>query len=233
MLIIDVITIFPQLFENITSYGVIKDGKTKNIYNLNIYDLRDFTEDKHRKVDDRPYGGGTGMVFTVQPVYDCVRFIKEKNNICNADKQKVILLSPAGKKLNQGILKELSLLENIILICGRYEGVDERVKELSVDLEVSIGDYILTGGEIPAMVIIDGVTRLLAGIVGKKESLLNESFENDLLDYPQYTRPEVYKGLRVPCVLLNGNHEEIKKWRKEKSLELTKKLRPDLFDKNI
>ncbi|MBM3700189.1 MAG: tRNA (guanosine(37)-N1)-methyltransferase TrmD [Actinobacteria bacterium] len=232
-MIIDVITIFPQLFENITSYGVIKDGKTKNIYNLNIYDLRDFTEDKHRKVDDRPYGGGTGMVFTVQPVYDCVRFIKEKNNICNADKQKVILLSPAGKKLNQGILKELSLLENIILICGRYEGVDERVKELSVDLEVSIGDYILTGGEIPAMVIIDGVTRLLAGIVGKKESLLNESFENDLLDYPQYTRPEVYKGLRVPCVLLNGNHEEIKKWRKEKSLELTKKLRPDLFDKNI
>jgi len=232
MLIIDVITIFPQLFENITSYGVIKDGKTKNIYNLNVYDLRDFTEDKHRKVDDRPYGGGTGMVFTAQPVYDCVKFIKEKNNACNTDKQKVILLSPAGKKLNQGILKELSLLENIILICGRYEGVDERVKELAVDMEVSIGDYILTGGEIPAMVIIDGVTRLLAGIVGKKESLLNESFENGLLDYPQYTRPEIYKGLRVPEVLLNGNHKEIKKWRKEKSFELTKKLRPDLFDKN-
>jgi tRNA (guanine37-N1)-methyltransferase len=233
MLIIDVITIFPQLFENITSYGVIKDGKTKNIYNLNVYDLRDFTEDKHRKVDDRPYGGGTGMVFTAQPVFDCVNFIKEKNNICNTDKQKAILLSPAGKKLNQDILKEFSLLENIILICGRYEGVDERVKELAVDMEVSIGDYILTGGEIPAMVIIDGVTRLLAGIVGKKESLLNESFENGLLDFPQYTRPEIYKGLRVPEVLLNGNHKEIKKWRKEKSFELTKKLRPDLFDKNI
>jgi tRNA (guanine37-N1)-methyltransferase len=232
MLIIDVITIFPQLFENITSYGVIKDGKTKNIYELNVYDLRDFTEDKHRKVDDRPYGGGTGMLFTAQPVCDCVNFIKEKNNICNTDKQKVILLSPAGKKLNQVILKELSALENIILICGRYEGVDERIKELVVDMEVSIGDYILTGGEIPAMVIIDGVARLLAGIVGKKESLINESFENGLLDYPQYTRPETYKGLRVPEVLLNGDHKEIKKWRKEKSFELTKKLRPDLFDKN-
>jgi tRNA (guanine37-N1)-methyltransferase len=146
--------------------------------------------------------------------------------------QKTILLTPGGDKLKQNTLKYLSGMKNLILICGRYEGVDERIKDLVVDMEISIGDFILTGGEVPAMVLIDGVIRLLEGVVGKEESLKNESFENDLLEYPQYTRPDLYKGLKVPGVLISGNHSKIKKWREEKSVEITKKKRPDLFDKN-
>ncbi|MCG2789560.1 MAG: tRNA (guanosine(37)-N1)-methyltransferase TrmD [Actinomycetia bacterium] len=232
MLKIDVITIFPNIFDNFTNFGVIKEGINKKLCELNIYNLREFTEDKHKKVDDRPYGGGAGMVFMVQPMDSAVRHIKEKNDVLKINLQKTILLTPSGDKLNQNTLKYLSKMENLILICGRYEGVDERIKELAVDMEISIGDFILTGGEIPAMVLIDGVIRLLEGVVGKEESLKNESFENDLLDYPQYTRPELYKGLKVPDVLLSGNHSKIKKWREEKSVEITAKKRPDLFDKN-
>ena len=232
MLKIDVITIFPNIFDNFTNFGVIKEGINKKLCELNIYNLREFTEDKHKKVDDRPYGGGAGMVFMVQPIDSAVRHIKEKNDVLKIKLQKTILLTPSGDKLNQNTLKYLSGMENLILICGRYEGVDERIKELAVDMEISIGDFILTGGEIPAMVLIDGVIRLLEGVVGKEESLKNESFENDLLDYPQYTRPDLYKGLKVPDVLISGNHSKIKKWREEKSVEITKKKRPDLFDKN-
>lgn len=231
MLIIDVITIFPQIFNNITDYGVIKEGKKKHLYEINIHNLRDFSLDKHKKVDDRPYGGGPGMVLAVQPIDDAVAHIKKKNKIKNTDKQKIILLSPQGKKLDQEMLKYLSSIENIIMICGRYEGVDERVRENIADMEISIGDYVLTGGEIPAMVIIDGVVRLIGGILGKEESLFYESFENNLLDYPQYTRPEKYKGLKVPEVLLSGNHKGIEIWRHQKSQDKTKKDRPDLFDK--
>ena len=232
MLKIDVITIFPNIFDNFTNFGVIKEGINKKLCELNIYNLREFTEDKHKKVDDRPYGGGAGMVFMVQPIDSAVRHIKEKNDVLKINLQKTILLTPSGDKLKQNTLKYLSGMENLILICGRYEGVDERIKDLAVDMEISIGDFILTGGEIPAMVLIDGVIRLLEGVVGKEESLKNESFENDLLDYPQYTRPELYKGLKVPDVLLSGNHSKIKKWREEKSVEITMKKRPDLFDKN-
>lgn len=232
MLKIDVITIFPNIFDNFTNFGVIKEGINKKLCELNIYNLREFTEDKHKKVDDRPYGGGAGMVFMVQPIDSAVRHIKEKNNVLKINLQKTILLTPSGDKLKQNTLKYLSGMENLILICGRYEGVDERIKDLAVDMEISIGDFILTGGEIPAMVLIDGVIRLLEGVVGKEESLKNESFENDLLDYPQYTRPDLYKGLKVPDVLLSGNHSKIKKWREEKSVEITMKKRPDLFDKN-
>lgn len=232
MLKIDVITIFPNIFDNFTNFGVIKEGINKKLCELNIYNLREFTEDKHKKVDDRPYGGGAGMVFMVQPIDSAVRHIKEKNDVLKIKLQKTILLTPSGDKLKQNTLKYLSSMENLILICGRYEGVDERIKDLAVDMEISIGDFILTGGEIPAMVIIDGVIRLLEGVVGKEESLKNESFENDLLDYPQYTRPDLYKGLKVPDVLLSGNHSKIKKWREEKSVEITMKKRPDLFDKN-
>lgn len=232
MLKIDVITIFPNIFDNFTNFGVIKEGINKKLCELNIYNLREFTEDKHKKVDDRPYGGGAGMVFMVQPIDSAVRHIKEKNNVLKINLQKTILLTPSGDKLKQNTLKYLSSMENLILICGRYEGVDERIKDLAVDMEISIGDFILTGGEIPAMVLIDGVIRLLEGVVGKEESLKNESFENDLLDYPQYTRPDLYKGLKVPDVLLSGNHSKIKKWREEKSVEITMKKRPDLFDKN-
>ena len=230
---IDVITIFPQLFDNILEYGVLKESRAKQLCEFNTYDLRDFTKDKHKKVDDRPFGGGPGMVMTAQPLDDAVSFIKDQNSKRNIKNSKTVLLSPQGLKLDQKMLHYFVSLENIILICGRYEGVDERAIDLLVDMEVSIGDYVLTGGEIPAMVIIDGVIRLIEGIVGKEQSLVNESFEQDLLDFPQYTRPEVYKGLAVPEVLLSGDHGRIEKWRKEKSLENTKIKRPDLLTKTI
>jgi tRNA (guanine37-N1)-methyltransferase len=232
MLKIDVVTIFPQLFDNILEYGVLKESRAQKLCEFTAYDLRDFTIDKHKKVDDRPFGGGPGMVMTAQPLDDAVSFIKQQNSKRNIINSKTILLSPQGLKLDQKMLHYFVSLENIILICGRYEGVDERAIDLLVDMEVSIGDYVLTGGEIPAMVIIDGVIRLIEGIVGKEQSLVNESFEQDLLDFPQYTRPEVYKGLSVPEVLLSGNHGRIDKWRKERSLENTKIKRPDLINKN-
>lgn len=233
MLIIDVITIFPEIFDCVSKSGVIKEAFRKNNCQLNIYNLRDFSRHKHRKVDDRPYGGGPGMVLMPVPIDRAITFIKKKNKIKDKSKQKVILLSPAGEKLEQGKLKYISKLENIILICGRYEGVDQRVVDLLVDFEISIGDYILTGGEIPAMVMIDGIVRLLPGVVGKEESLESESFENNLLDYPQYTKPRIFKGISVPAVLLSGNHESIKNWRKEKSESITRTKRPDLFDKEV
>lgn len=232
MLIIDVITIFPGAFENIVEFGVIKEAFKRNTCKLNIYNLRNFSSIKRSRVDDRPYGGGPGMILMPAPIYKAVTFIKKRNKIKKKEKQKVILLSPAGEKLKQGRLKNLSGLENIILICGRYEGVDQRVIDLLVDLEISVGDYILTGGEIPAMIIIDGVVRLLPGIVGKEESLRAESFEEGLLDYPQYTRPPVFKGKAVPEILLSGNHRCIQKWRKEQSEKITRIKRPDLFDKD-
>jgi len=232
MIKIDVITIFPEIFDGITAFGVVKEAFKKNLCKLNIYNLRDFSDYKHGRVDDRPYGGGTGMVLMPEPLDKAVNFIRKKNEVGNKEKQKTLLLTPRGNKLNQAGLKCLAGLENIILICGRYEGVDQRVIESLVDLELSIGDYVLTGGEVPAMVIIDGVIRLLPGVVGKEESLKTESFENNLLDYPQYTRPEIFKGMSVPGVLVSGNHKKIKKWRKEKSLEITRTKRPDLFDKD-
>lgn len=232
MLKIDVVTIFPDMLVNIIEFGVLKEAFKKNICQLNIYNLRDFSNYKHGRVDDRPYGGGPGMVLMPEPIDNAITFIKKKNKIKKKEKQKTILLSPRGEKLNQNKLKYLSNLENIILICGRYEGVDERVIDPLIDFEISIGDYVLTGGEIPAMVIIDGAIRLLPGVVGKEESLKSESFEDNLLDYPQYTRPPVFKGMDVPKILLSGNHKDIQKWRKEKSLEITRIKRPDLIDKD-
>jgi tRNA (guanine37-N1)-methyltransferase len=232
MLKIDVITIFPKIFDNVIEFGIIKEAFKKNICRLNIYNLRDFSTYRLGKVDDRPYGGGPGMVLMPEPIDNAITFIKKKNKIKNKERQKVVLLSPRGEKLNQNKLKYMSGLENIILICGRYEGVDERVVKSVVDFEISIGDYVLSGGEVPAMVIIDGVLRLLPGVVGKEESLKSESFEKNLLDYPQYTRPPVFKRMAVPEILLSGNHKNIKKWRKERSIEITRTRRPDLFDKD-
>lgn len=232
MLKIDVVTIFPDMFDNIIEFGVPKKAFKKNICQLNIYNLRDFSNYKRGMVDDRPYGGGPGMLLMPEPIDNAITFIKKKNKIKKKEKQKTILLSPMGEKLNQNKLKYLSNLENIILICGRYEGVDQRVIDSLIDFEISIGDYVLTGGEIPAMVIIDGAIRLLPGVVGKEESLKSESFEDNLLDYPQYTRPPVFKGMDVPKILLSGNHKDIQKWRKEKSLEITRIKRPDLIDKD-
>jgi len=232
MLKIDVVTIFPDMFDNIIEFGVLKEAFKKNICQLNIYNLRDFSNYKRGRVDDRPYGGGPGMVLMPEPIDGAITFIKKKNKIKKKEKQKTILLAPRGEKMNQNKLKYLVNLENIILICGRYEGVDQRVINSLIDFEISIGDYVLTGGEIPAMVIIDGVIRLLPGVVGKEESLKLESFEDNLLDYPQYTRPPVFKGMAVPKILLSGNHKDIQKWRKEKSLEITRIRRPDLIDKD-
>ena len=230
-MIIDIITIFPRIFEGIVEYGVIKEAFNRGSCVLNLYDLRDFTDDRYRKVDDRPYGGGPGMVLMAGPLDRAISHIRKKNAIKDRDLQKTILLTPGGEKLQQACFRKLSVLENLILICGRYEGVDQRLIELSVDMEISIGDYVLTGGEIPAMVLVDGIIRLMPGVVGKEESLQQESFENGLLDWPQYTRPSSYRGLEVPQVLQSGNHSEIQKWRKDKSFEITKKRRPDLFDK--
>ena len=230
-MIIDIITIFPGMFENISEYGVTREAFSNGDCILNVYDLRDFSSGKHRKIDDRPYGGGPGMVMMPEPLDRALDHIKKKNAVKNKDLQKTILLTPKGKKLWQPRLKNLSEYENLILICGRYEGVDERFIELSVDMEISIGDYVLTGGEIPALVLIDGIVRLIPGVVGSEKSLLSESFEEGLLDWPQYTRPPLYRGLEVPPVLLGGNHQQIDKWRKKKSVDITKKRRPDLFDK--
>ncbi|MGM0364960.1 MAG: tRNA (guanosine(37)-N1)-methyltransferase TrmD [Actinomycetota bacterium] len=230
MITIDIITIFPDYFSNLFEYGILKEAFSKNLCRVNIYNLRDFSADKHRKVDDRPYGGGAGMVLMPEPLDRAIHFIKSKNSI-GKNMQKVVLLTPKGKVLKQKMLKEMVTLENIILICGRYEGVDQRVIDLDIDTEISIGDYILSGGEIPAMVITDGLIRLLPGVVGRKESLVSESFEDNLLDYPQYTRPPEFKSLKVPRVLLSGDHQKIKQWRGEKSVEITRKRRPDLFDK--
>ncbi len=232
MLIIDIITIFPKIFDSIVEFGVIKEAFKKNICELNIHNLRDFSSDRRGSIDDRPFGGGPGMVLMPEPIYEAVNFIKEKNKVKEKNRQKVILLSASGEKLEQNRLKYFSKLENIILICGRYEGVDQRVIDLLVDFEISVGDYILTGGEIPAMIILDGVTRLLPGVVGKEESLKEESFEGYLLDYPQYTKPRVFKDIGVPEILLSGNHKSIKKWRKEESERITRIKRPDLFDKD-
>ncbi len=233
-MIIDIVTIFPAFFADFKDYGVIREAFSKEIIRLNAHDLRDFSKDRHRKVDDKPYGGGFGMVMSVQPFFDAVKHIK-KTNESTVDKkeQKVILFTPRGQKLNQNLVKELSQLQNIIMLCGRYEGIDERVSELVADQEISIGDYILTGGELPAMILIDAIARLLPGVIHSTRSLEIESFEKNLLEYPQYTRPPDFKGKKVPEILLNGNHSEIEKWRKKRSEEITRQRRPDLFDKSF
>ena len=191
---------------------------------IKVHDLRAYTVDKHRKVDDRPFGGGPGMVMTPQPIFDAVKKIKGRRKAC------VILTCAAGKRFDQKSAKRLARLKNIIIICGHYEGVDERVREKIVDESISIGDYVLTGGEIPAMVVVDAVTRLIPGVLGKEESLHNESFEQGLLEYPQYTRPATFRGMKVPQVLLSGHHKDIEEWRHAQSRLKTQKLRPDLFD---
>jgi len=230
-MIIDVITIFPDMFKHTISFGVLKEAFNKNLCELNIFDLRDFSADKHKKVDDRPYGGGPGMVMMVKPLTNAIEYVLEKNRGRNKKGNKLVLLSPKGKRLHQEMLKKMSKEENIIIICGRYEGIDQRLEELFKINKISIGDYVLTGGEIPAMVLIDGIVRNIEGVLGEKESLVNESFEGGLLDYPQYTRPPIFKGLKVPDILLSGNHRLIDDWRKKKSFDITVENRPDLFDK--
>ena len=220
----DILTLFPEMFEGI-KYSIIGKAIEKEIIDINIVNIRDFSKDKHKKVDDTPYGGGAGMVLKPDVVYDAYSSIKSDNS-------KVIYLSPKGKTLNQEKVKELSNENHIILLCGHYEGIDQRVLDEIVDEEISIGDYVLTGGEIPAMVLIDSVSRYVDGVI-TKESVEEESFSNGLLEYPQYTRPEIFLDKKVPEVLLSGHHENIRKWREEKSLEITRRNRPDLLKKGV
>jgi len=227
MLQFDIITIFPDIFNSYFNESIIKRAKKKKLVKINTHNLRKWALDKHKTVDDKPYGGGVGMIMKVEPIFKAITDLKKSK--IKKQKSKVILLTPQGKLFNQKIAKRLSKLRQIILICGHYEGVDERVRKYLVDEEISIGDYVLSGGELPAMILVDTITRLIPNVVGKKDSVKYESFEKRLLDFPQYTRPENFRGWKVPKILLSGNHEKVDKWRMEKAVEKTKKRRPDLL----
>jgi tRNA (guanine37-N1)-methyltransferase len=216
----DVLTLFPEMFE-ILKTSIIGRATEKKLIDINLVNIRDFSKDKHKKVDDTPYGGGAGMVMKPDVVYDAYQTVKD-------EKAKVIYMSPQGKTLNQQKVEDLSKEDHIIILCGHYEGIDQRVLDMIVDEEISIGDYVLTGGEIPAMVLIDSVSRYVDGVLNN-DSIQEESFSKGLLEYPQYTRPEIFNGEKVPEILLSGHHANIEKWRQEKSLEITKNKRPDLL----
>ena len=219
----DIITLFPEMFSAIKEEGVIARAIKKSIISINEWQLRDFSENKYKNVDDKAYGGGAGMVMQVKPIRDCIKKIKEQE-----PETKVIYLSPQGDPLNQNLVEKLSSFESLTLLCGRYEGVDERIIKNDVDLEVSIGDYVISGGELAAMVLIDSVSRRLPNVLGNKDSL-NDSFVGNLLDYPHYTRPESIDGDKVPEVLLSGNQAKIDAWRLEQAKNKTKQKRPDLL----
>ncbi|MDA7438509.1 tRNA (guanosine(37)-N1)-methyltransferase TrmD [Candidatus Pseudothioglobus singularis] len=219
----DIITLFPEMFSAIKEEGVIARAIKKSIISINEWQLRDFSENKYKNVDDKAYGGGAGMVMQVKPIRDCIKKIKEQE-----PETKVIYLSPQGDPLNQNLVEKLSSFESLTLLCGRYEGVDERIIKNDVDLEVSIGDYVISGGELAAMVLIDSVSRRLPNVLGNKDSL-NDSFVNNLLDYPHYTRPESIDGDIVPDVLLSGNQAKIDAWRLEQAKHKTRQKRPDLL----
>ena len=226
---IDVLTIFPKMFDSVLGESIIKRARGKGVVEINIIDLRLFSTDKHRKVDDKPFGGGPGMVMNAEPFFEAVNYIRKKTKDSRL-KTRTILLSPKGRRFNHGLAKKLSKYEHMVLLCGHYEGIDERVTSHLADEELSIGDFVLTGGELPAMVIIDSVVRLLPGALGDDDSSKNESFSENLLEHPHYTRPADYKGMKVPDVLLSGDHEKIKEWRKKEAVKATKKKRPDLMN---
>ncbi|OLC57893.1 MAG: tRNA (guanosine(37)-N1)-methyltransferase TrmD [Firmicutes bacterium 13_1_40CM_3_65_11] len=221
-MIIEVLTLFPEMFPGPLSAGVTGRGLASGLVTLRLHNLRDYTHDRHRQVDDVPYGGGAGMVLKPEPIFEAVR--------ARAGKGPVILLTPQGELLNQGLVRELASHDDLYLICGRYEGVDERVAAHLVDREISIGDYVLTGGELPAMVLIDAVSRLVTGVLGSEESPRDESFDQHLLEYPHYTRPAEFEGHPVPEVLRSGHHAEIERWRRAQAAERTRRRRPDLLD---
>ena len=226
---VDVITVFPQMFEGIIQESILKRAQQKNIVKINIHNLRDFALDKHSIVDDYSYGGGVGMVLKPEPIFRAVEKILSSGK--GKRRARIILLTPQGQTFNEAKAKELSQEEHLLFICGHYEGVDERVRENLITDEVSVGDYVLTGGELPAMVIIDSLVRLLPGVLSKKESFENDSFYQGLLDYPHYTRPRRFRGKSVPALLLSGNHSRIRKWQRQKALQNTLNKRPDLLEK--
>ncbi len=223
----DIISVFPELFQGVLDCGIVRRARSSGLVDIRVVNLRDFTTDKHRSVDDRPYGGGEGMVFMPGPLFGAVEY-------CRRDAKpgsQVVLLTPQGDRWSQRLAEEFASLPHVILICGRYEGIDQRVVDALVDREVSIGDFVLTGGEIPAMTVLDSVVRLLPGALGNQESAANESFSTGMLDYPQYTRPAVFRGMSVPEILLSGDHARIEKWRRDKALERTVLSRPELVKK--
>lgn len=217
----DVLTLFPEMFD-ILKQSIIGKAQEKELIDINLVNIRNFSNDKHKKVDDTPYGGGAGMVMMPDVVDRAYQSVKTTES-------KVIYMSPQGKTLNQKKVEDLAKEKHLIILCGHYEGIDQRVLDKIVDEEISIGDYVLTGGEIPAMVLIDSVSRYIEGVL-KEDSIKEESFSNGLLEYPQYTRPEIFDGKKVPEILLSGHHEKINEWRKQKSLEITRQKRPDLLD---
>ena len=221
---IQVITIFPEMCRSIADFGIIRQAIDAGELTFDCFNPREFTEDKHRSVDDRPYGGGPGMLMKPEPLAKCIDSAKLKN--CGP----VVYLTPQGNKLNQNLVQELSSEPSLILLAGRYEGIDERVIQTRVDCEVSVGDYVLTGGELGAMIIVDAISRLLPGVLGNELSAAQDSFSNGILDCPHYTRPEYFENLKVPSVLLSGDHEKIRQWRLIQSLVRTKARRPDLFN---
>ena len=226
MIRFDVLSIFPEMLISPLSFSLLKKAQEKGLVEVSMHDIRDWAEDKHKMTDDAPYGSGCGMVMKVEPVERALTAIK------NPEKEAlVVLMTPQGETLDQEIAKELAEKEQVIIICGRYEGVDERIREHLTDREISIGDYILTGGELSALVLIDAVSRFIPGVLGNSESTLSESFSHGFLEYPQYTRPAEYKGWKVPEVLVSGNHAEIERWRRYESLKRTYKRRPDLLEK--
>lgn len=221
---IDILTLFPEMFAPLNE-SIIKRARDKGVLQINTINIRDYSRDKHLKCDDAPFGGGAGMIMTPQPVYDCIKSVDPDHEA------RRIYLSPRGKLLTADIAKKLAGNERLLLLCGHYEGIDQRIIDLCIDEELSIGDYVLTGGELPAMILTDVVARFVPGVLGCADSAEEESFSAGLLEYPQYTRPQVYEGLQVPEVLLSGHHEKIAKWRREQSLLITAKNRPDLLEK--
>lgn len=224
---IDILTLFPEMFGGPFGSSIIKRAREKGLLEIDMVNIRDFAHDKHKIVDDYPFGGGAGMVMKPEPIFEAVEFVKGRSY---APQGKVILLCPQGEPFDQEMAKKLALEEHLLFICGHYEGVDERVREKIVDMEISIGDFVLTGGELPAMVVVDAVARLIPGVLGEAESFIADSFYDGLLEYPQYTRPREYAGLSVPDILLSGDHEKIRLWRRKMSLIRTLQRRPDLIN---
>ena len=219
---IDILTLFPEMFECVLSASMLGRAQANGLIDIRVHNIRDYTDNKHRKADDYPFGGGAGLVLMAQPIYDCMDAVLEGKTAHR------ILMTPRGRTLNQKIARELSEQDHLVLLCGHYEGVDERVMNI-IDDEISVGDYVLTGGELPAMVLADCVSRLIPGVLGSEESAADESFSEDLLEYPQYTRPASFRGMDVPEVLLNGHHAKIQAWRKEQARLKTALNRPDLL----
>ncbi len=228
MLRFDVLTIFPGMFASLTDFSLIRKAREKGILRVDVHDIREHAEDRHRMTDDYPYGGGGGMVMKIEPVAKALQAVLSESE--SGERPVVVLLTPQGETFNQGMAEELARFSRIVLICGHYEGVDERIREHLADREISIGDYVLTGGELPAMVVIDAVSRLIPEFLGNRESARQDSFSSGLLEYPQYTRPRSFRGWEVPEVLLSGNHREIEAWRKAESLRRTRLRKPELLE---